>query len=349
MRKLVTLRTVSKLSPIEGADVIEVATVDGWECVVKKGEFQEGDWGIYFEIDSMIPHKDWCDHLFKNQKDIDRGFLRIKSIRLRGQLSQGLMLPLPLLLDTDLTEAIGVYKYEPPVPEDMSALSRFPSFISKTDEERIQNLIDKLPEYSKKLVYKTEKLEGSSITLHCVRNEDGIGWDYGVSSRNLELKLFTEMKDLDSLVDDFKVIQIPTENKFVSTARKMDLPTKMISWCLEHDKDLVLQGELIGTSIQDNIYNLKEKTIRFFTAQDGKNKRLNYDEFIEIINELELETVPVLGVNESLSDDFDFLLKDADGRSELHDTAREGVVYRAMDGSFSFKVVSNKYLLKSGR
>ena len=102
MRKLVTLRTVSKLSPIEGADVIEVATVDGWECVVKKGEFQEGDWGIYFEIDSMIPHKDWCDHLFKNQKDIDRGFLRIKSIRLRGQLSQGLMLPLPLLLDTDL-------------------------------------------------------------------------------------------------------------------------------------------------------------------------------------------------------------------------------------------------------
>lgn len=136
MRKLVTLRKVSKLTPIPNADKIEKATVDGWECVVKKDEFQEGEWGIYFEIDSMIPHKDWSNHLFKNQKDIDRGFLRIKSIRLKNQISQGLMLPLSLLLDTDLTEVIGVYKYEPPVPEDMSAKSRFPSFISKTDEER---------------------------------------------------------------------------------------------------------------------------------------------------------------------------------------------------------------------
>ena len=346
MRKLVTLRKVLKLLPIEGADVIELAKVDGWQCVVKKGEFEEEDWGIYFEIDSMIPHKDWCDHLFKNQKDIDRGFLRIKSIRLRGQLSQGLMLPLPLLLDTDLTEAIGVYKYEPPVPEDMSAKSRFPSFISKTDEERIQNIVSLLPEYSKKLVYKTEKLEGSSITMHCVRNETDNGWEYGVSSRNLELKLFDEWKDLDSPVDDFKLVQIPVENKFVSTARNMGIEEKMKAWCEKHDKDLVLQGELIGTSIQDNIYNLKEKTIRFFTAQDGKNKRLNYDEFIDIIDELGLETVPILGVNEPLSDDFEKLLKDADGTSVLYDTPREGVVYRAMDGSFSFKVVSNKYLLK---
>lgn len=96
-RKLVTLRKVSKLSEIPNADNIELAHVDGWQCVVKKGEFTEGDWGIYFEIDSMIPHKDWCDHLFKNQKDIDRGFLRIKSRRFRGVLSQGLMLPIQII------------------------------------------------------------------------------------------------------------------------------------------------------------------------------------------------------------------------------------------------------------
>ena len=351
MRKLVTLRKVSKLTPIPGADVIELAKVDGWECVVKKGEFIENEWGIYFEIDSMIPHRDWCDHLFKNQKDIDRGFLRIKSIRLRGQLSQGLMLPLPLLLDTDLTEAIGVYKYEPPVPEDMSAKSRFPSFISKTDEERIQNLISLLSEYSKKLVYKTEKLEGSSITMHCVRNEENNGWEYGVSSRNLELKLhIMHQPELEEgMIDPIPPYHVPSENKFVTTARNMKMEEKMRAWCRKNQRNLVLQGELIGTSIQDNIYNLKEKTIRFFTAQDGKNKRLNYDEFITIIKELELETVPVLGVNKPLSDDFDFLLANADGRSELYDTPREGVVYRAMDGSFSFKVVSNKYLLKNGR
>lgn len=340
MRKLVTLRKVSKLIPIKDADVIEIAQVDGWQCVVKKGEFVEGEWGIYFEIDSMIPHRDWCDHLFKNQKDIDRGFLRIKTIRLRGQLSQGLMLPLPLLLDTDLTEAIGVYKYEPPIPEDMSAKSRFPSFISKTDEERIQNLVDKLPEWSKKLVYESEKLEGSSITFHCVKNTDETDevnqvWEYGVSSRNLELKLEVENSD---------GILVLAENKFVSTARRMCIPEKMLEWCAHNDKDLVLQGELIGTGIQGNIYDLKEKTIRFFTAQDGKNKKYNYDEFIEIMNEVELETVPMLNVNVSLSDSFEKLLADADGRSELYNTPREGVVYRAMDGSFSFKVVSNKYL-----
>ena len=96
-RKLVTLRKVSKLTSIPNADNISLATVDGWECVVKKNEFVVGDWGIYFEIDSMIPHKDWCNHLFKNQKDIDRGFLRIKTIRLRGQISAGLMLPIEIL------------------------------------------------------------------------------------------------------------------------------------------------------------------------------------------------------------------------------------------------------------
>lgn len=208
-----------------------------------------------------------------------------------------------------------------------------------------QNLIDKLSEYSQKRVYKTEKLEGSSITIHCVKNDNiDSTLEYGVSSRNLELKLLIEVPD--TLITNKMVL---SENKFVTTARNMKLEEKMRAWCIKHDKDLVLQGELIGTSIQDNIYNLKEKTIRFFTAQDGKNKRYNYDEFIEIINELELETVPVLDVNVSLSDDFDFLLKDADGRSELYDTAREGVVYRAMDGSFSFKVVSNKYLLEHGK
>jgi len=185
-------------------------------------------------------------------------------------------------------------------------------------------------------------VHNSSITLHCVKQDNvDSTWDYGVSSRNLELKLLIEVPDT---LTTNKLVQ--SENKFVTTARNMKLEEKMRAWCAKHDKDLVLQGELIGTSIQGNIYNLKEKTIRFFTAQDGKNKRLNYNEFIEIINELELETVPVLDVNVSLSDDFDFLLKDADGRSELYDTLREGVVYRAMDGSFSFKIISNKYLLK---
>jgi RNA ligase (TIGR02306 family) len=346
MRKLVTLRKVSELVPIEGADVIELAKVDGWQCVVKKGEFEAGDWGIYFEIDSMIPYAEWNKHLFKNQKDIDKGFLRIKTIKLRGQLSQGLMLPLPLLLEYDLTDAVGVHKYEPPQPEDIQAKSRFPSFASKTDEERIQNLIDVLPEYSKKLVYETEKLDGSSITLHCIKNElyggDDLSkkWTYGVSSRNLELKL-----EVVSINDN--TIFVPSENKFVTTARNMKMQEKMTQWCEKHDQDLILQGELIGTGIQGNKYGLNDIQIRFFTAQDGKHGRYVYDEFIKIVEELELETVPIININVSLPNTVEELLNYVDGESALNkDALREGIVFRAMDGSFSFKVISNKFILK---
>jgi RNA ligase (TIGR02306 family) len=257
------------------------------------------------------------------------------------------MLPLPLLLDTDLTEAIGVYKYEPPVPEDMSAKSRFPSFISKTDEERVQNLIHKLPEYSKKLVYITEKLEGSSISIHCIRNQDIVDekidtpWLFGVSSRNLELKLE---------VPDENDVLVPSQNKFVNTARELNLYDRMLAWCVRHDQDLVLQGELIGTGVQDNIYRLHKNDIRFFTAQDGKNKKYEYGSFFNIMEELELETVPVLEVNFKLTDSYEILLALAEDWSKLNPKQqREGIVIRAMDGSFSFKVVSNKYLIKHGR
>jgi RNA ligase (TIGR02306 family) len=335
MRKLVTLRKVSKLTPIEGADVIELAHVDGWQCVVKKNEFEEGDWGIYFEIDSMIPHKPWNDHLFKNQKDIDKGFLRIKTIKLRGQLSQGLMLPLPLLLDYDLTDAIGVEKYEPPIPQDLSAKSRFPSWIQKTDEERIQNLVDKLNGWMRTPVYITEKLDGSSVTCYVRKNEEG-EFDYGICSRNLELKVITVNDD---------GVEIPVENKFVSTAKKLNVWDKMIDWCQDHQKDvLVLQGELIGEGVQGNIYKLRENTIRFFTAQDGGHGRLDV---FEICEEIDLPTVPMIENNLTLDTNFEELLHYAQDKSVLNNNQeREGIVIRAMDNSFSFKVISNKYLLK---
>jgi hypothetical protein len=106
---------------------------------------------------------------------------------------------------------------------------------------------------------------------------------------------------------------------------------------------------LIGVGIQGNRYGLKDIQIRFYTAQDGKHERYNYAEFWNLMTELDLLTVPVLNVNVPLSDSIEELLAYADDVSMLNDTSREGVVYRAMDGSFSFKVVSNKYLLKHGK
>lgn len=325
MRKLVSLRKVEKLDTIEGADNILLAHIDGWQCVVKKDEFKEGDWGVYFEIDSIIPHEPWNDHLFKSDSDRNKGKLRIKTIRLRGQLSQGLLLPISLLAGKNLTDAVGVEKWEPATPSDIQFKTNFPSFISKTDEERIQNLVHKLPTWLEKRVYVTEKLDGSSITIYVKRNDLTGETDFGVCSRNWELKL-------------------DVVNNFTETVKKLDIESKMREWSEKNNADLVIQGELIGEGIQGNKYELTGNDIYFFTVQDGKHKRLP----ISIINELKLKTVPVLETGVTLVSDHNSILKYAEGKSVLNTkTEREGIVVRAMDESFSFKAISNKFLLKN--
>lgn len=325
MRNLVSLRKVRKLDNIEGADNILLANIDGWQCVVKKDEFVEGDWGVYFEIDSIIPYAPWNDHLFKTDSDRNKGKLRIKTIRLRGQLSQGLLLPVSLLEGKNLTDVVEVEKWEPPVPSDIQFKSNFPSFITKTDEERIQNLIHKLPTWLEKKVYVTEKLDGSSITVYVKRNDLTGEIDFGVCSRNLELKL--------------DVI-----NNYTETVKKLDIESKMRDWSEKNNADLVIQGELIGEGVQGNKYGIKGSDIYFFTVQDGKNKRLS----IDIIKQLGLKTVPVLETGVTLVADHNSILKYAEGKSVLNiNTEREGIVVRAMDESFSFKAISNKFLLKN--
>lgn len=90
MRKLATIREIKDIQPIEGADRIEVATVDGWQVVIKKGEFKVGDKIIYIEIDSIVPEREEFEFLR------DRKF-RVRTIKLRKQISQGLIMPLSIL------------------------------------------------------------------------------------------------------------------------------------------------------------------------------------------------------------------------------------------------------------
>ena len=164
-RKLVTLRKIKELLPIEGADFIELAKVDGWQVVVKKGEFKVGDVGYYFEIDSFLPLEPEFEFLRKSsyKKMLDKEGLRLKTIRLRKKLSQGLLLPYKTIqrffienpfnlkiipnkdnFENDFSELFGVEKYELPIPANLSGTvaGDFPYFIPKTDEERIQNLWD---------------------------------------------------------------------------------------------------------------------------------------------------------------------------------------------------------------
>lgn len=147
MRKLATIRVANTISPIEGADAIEAVRVDGWTCVSKKGEFKVGDKGVYFEIDSFLNGDDERFQFLFKQFITFKGKkgARLRTMRIRGQLSNGLFLPLEkfpelkeLEVGTDVTESLGVIKWEPPISAQLAGEVRgiFPHFIKKTDEER---------------------------------------------------------------------------------------------------------------------------------------------------------------------------------------------------------------------
>ena len=127
MRHLATIREITTLRPIAGADRIEVAQVDGWECVVQKGEFHTGEHIVYIEVDSIVPERPEFEFLR------DRKF-RVRTIKLRGQVSQGLVLPLSILpngapadLGADVTDVLGIKKYDPEAQQEAQLLTKQPA------------------------------------------------------------------------------------------------------------------------------------------------------------------------------------------------------------------------------
>lgn len=336
-RKLATIRIIDDIRPIEGADMIELVTVGGWNVVVaKEVGHKVGDHVVYCEIDSFLPIREEFEFLRKSsyKKMGDQEGFRLKTIKLRGQVSQGLILPMSVFGEfgwtayegLDVTEKLGIVKYEPPIPAELSGKVKgnFPSFIPKTDEERIQNLTKEYEEWkfqSKHQFYVTEKLDGSSATFYV---KDG---EFGVCSRNLEL--------------------LETEgNTFWKVARELDLENKMKSL----GKNIALQGELIGEGIQGNRYNLKGQTVRFFTGFDiDKYQRIPFVEMVIMVQDMGLQCVPIVNKEYGflLPDTVEEMLDYAESKSALNDKKeREGVVVRSMDGTISFKAISNKFLLE---
>jgi len=328
-RKLASIRKITDIQPIPNADAIEVVSVGGWKVVIKKGEFNIGDTCVYCEIDSFLPIQPQYEFLrktsYKKMANGEEGF-RLKTIKLRGQVSQGLVLPISVLPQEnfnegdDVTEILNITKYEPPIPAELSGKVKglFPSFIIKTDEERVQNLASTYPFDKNLRFYFTEKLDGSPATFYM---KDG---EFGVCSRNLEL-LETQ------------------ENTFWKVARNMNIEEKLKSV----GKNICIQGELIGEGIQGNPYKMKGQTVKFFNAFDiDEYRRLTLDEFISLMEKLSLETAPILEKNVSLPETIDELLLMSEGSSSLNsNTEREGLVIRSHNMSISFKVISNKFLL----
>ena len=337
MRKLASIRKIDSIRAIEGADAIECAVVGGWTVVVKKGEFAAGDLAVYCEIDSWIPHA-LAPFLSKgNEPRVYDGIAgeRLRTIRLRGQLSQGLLLGVDVVLNlnqffdqgSDVTELLGIVKYEAPIPAQLAGEVKgmFPSWIQKTDQERIQNLKEELAYWAKEqhAWEITEKLDGSSMTVYL---RDG---EFGVCSRNLELK--------------------PSEtNSLWKVAVANDLELKL----RRANRNIALQGELIGEGIQGNPYKMKGQDFFLFDIYNiDTNKYFTPAERKAFVNEFDIKHVPVLGsliMDESTT--VDALLTLAEGKSVMGmiGCEREGLVFKILDMQCSFKAISNKFLLKGG-
>lgn len=337
MRKLASIQTIKALEPIENADAIEKATVLGWQLVVKKGEFNVGDLCVYCEIDSLMPDKPEFEFLKP------RG-MRIKTVRLRGQISQGIAFPLSILPpmeqvseDMDVTEILGITKYEPPIPACLAGKvkGKFPSFIPRTDETRVQVLQKLLDKYQGELCYITEKLDGSSATYYV--NED----IFGVCSRNLDL-----------LEDE--------SNSFWKVARQLNIEEKLRSLQM----NIALQGELVGEGVQDNKLKLRGQTVYFFNAFDiDKFQYVDFEAFTVLMDSLELKTVPVIDPAFYLHNDIDAWVAAATRKSLVNATVwAEGIVVRPLKekldlllsnenfntGRVTFKVINPEFLLRYG-
>ena len=285
-RKLASIKKIDKLEPIQGADRIELAHVGGWKVVVAKNVgHSEGDYVVYCEVDSFLPIEDKYEFLrkssYKKLSNGKEGF-RLRTIKLRGQISQGLIIPIRDVQDKfdfggpradflkeisrlegqDVSEILGIVKYEPPIPAQLAGVMKgnFPTHIfSKTDENRIQNLSKEFSQWvknqSQHYFYITEKLDGSSVSTYLYNGE------FGVCSRNMELK-----EDLN--------------NTYWRVTREMNIEKKLRAI----SRNIAIQGELIGEGIQGNPYKIQGQTIRFFTAFDiDTQERLGYDEFNELI------------------------------------------------------------------
>lgn len=344
-RKMATIRRIDKIEPIEGADKIVCATVGGWKLVTAiDNGFKEGDLVIYCEIDSWIP-TEVAPFLSKgNEPRMFNGIRgeKLKTIKLRGQVSQGLLLPLsvidenkisreqyltyfPLTEDTDVTSILGIQKWEAPLNAQLAGVARgtFPSWGRKTDQERIQNMKKEFAQFkSEGLTFEvTEKLEGSSMSVYF---KDG---EFGVCSRNMNLK--------------------ETEgNSFWIAARELMLEEKLIAI----GANTMLQGELIGPGIQGNIYGLTKFQFRLFDVFDiDTHSYFNSEARANMAVQLGIPHAPVISSDHKFMeiDTMESALTMAEGKSQLASVEREGLVFKCVENpEISFKVISNLYLLK---
>ena len=394
-RELAYAVKVTNITPIDGADRVELAHVNGWQVMVKKGEYKIGDLAVYFEIDSKLPETEPFEFMAKYK-------YRVKTQKfIKGSvLSQGLiMTPAELgLKDVKegdfLTDKLGVTYYEAEDnirkadnkklaelkadkfmekwAKEHKFLSKFafirewrrkkflkkyfakqkktgdwPFWVTKTDEERVQNL-PALFINNHKQYWITEKIDGTSTTFTMAqapkKKRHAIICSRNVVFNTPEKEKQNYYKDTDG-------------NVYVEMFEKYDI-NKVLNYILDEHPDyefITIQGETYGGTIQKRKYCEDHRFAVFNYIYKKKGEapvRLNpgqmYDQIKTINLDLgtNLETVPILGQMTLEGYDCDMLLKYAEGVSEIDKLPREGLVFRDMEGKESFKAVSNSFLEK---
>ena len=343
-RKLASVQYVHDVTPIPDADRIELAHVLGWQCVVKKGQFKKGDLGVYFEIDSFLPIREEFEFLrgscFKNSEILGTGF-RLRTQKFRGQVSQGLLLPLEVFpeikadasIGTDLTEILGVRKWE--IEERATTggtiIGSLPPDVPHTDETRLQAQPDLLEEFKGKPYYISTKMDGSSHSLSI--DESG----FHVTGHNYEYK------------DD-------GSSSFYEFVKERDYRSAMEQYMSGQGiGTLTIQGEFCAPGIQRNRLKLKKPEWYVFTVRIDGN-RVGLEKMKKVAEAIGAPTVPIEEEGIDLPGKYptvEALLLRAEG-SYPNGGPKEGIVIRTTEpefcplisGPLSMKIVSNKYLLK---
>jgi RNA ligase (TIGR02306 family) len=327
MRKLASVQRVLEKKPIVGADLIEAYRVNGWWVADKKDAYKVGDLVVYCEVDSWIPHT--LAPFLTKPGHSPREYLgvegeRLRTVKLKGQLSQGLLLP--LVEDNseegqDFSEILGITKWEDTrYMANMDARGNFPDFIPKTDQERVQNFNRTLEKYFGQSFEVTVKRDGSSLTAF-VNGEES-----GVCSRNVNLK---ETED----------------SAFWAAANSLSLIPKILST----GRNLALQGELMSQKIQGNYEKVQGIEWNCFDIYDiDARKYLLPKERRELCKQLNIPHIKVVEEDFVLCHNVDQLLEMAEGPGVNQGVKREGLVFKHNKTDFSFKAISNSYLLKRG-
>lgn len=330
----VTKETIASTFPIENADAIEGATLEGstFEFVIKKGQFKKGDTVLYFPIDSVIP--EWVLEKFGLVGKLSgKNKNRVKTVRLRGQISQGIVAELDLLEDMQMpegerdketesqlmTEFLGVEKYEPPaIPCTTANLVGLPIGLSVYDIEGADRYVEVADVLMPQPVEITEKLEGQNFSVTYSALDDKIY----VNQRKFSIQ------PIEGSVHDFwKVAENKGIIQFVEITLKETYP----------GKNITVYGEFIGPRVQSNIYKLTDFDVRLYDI------KINEEWLTPDIRQSAIKThfgnldihVPILATNVILEQWLNgrSFVEASHGISELHKTTREGIVIKPMTES----------------